>query len=142
VLGLVPLIIGPAILLPLALYAFKRREVRGAMWYGTLLLALAFWSGVYAVELVVDDPAQKLLALKIKYLGVTALPVAWLMSHSETDWGSAQEWPQPSSASGYQRVPVHVSSERRQLSLHALRSMHCTSWMVHAMSRCTPSGQT
>ena len=48
------------------------------MWYGTLLLAIAFWSGVYAVELVVDDPAQKLLALKIKYLGVTALPVAWL----------------------------------------------------------------
>jgi len=78
VLGLVPLIIGPAILLPLALYAFKRREVHGAMWYGTLLLAIAFWSGVYAVELVVDDPAQKLLALKIKYLGVTALPVAWL----------------------------------------------------------------
>ena len=77
-LGLVPLIIGPAILLPLALYAFKRREVHGAMWYGTLLLAIAFWSGVYAVELVVDDPAQKLLALKIKYLGVTALPVAWL----------------------------------------------------------------
>ena len=77
-LGLVPLIIGPAILLPLALYAFRRREVRGAMWYGTLLLAIAFWSGVYAVELVIDDPAQKLLALKIKYLGVTALPLAWL----------------------------------------------------------------
>jgi PAS domain S-box-containing protein len=48
------------------------------MWYGTLLVAIAFWSGVYAVELVIDDPAQKLLALKIKYLGVTALPLAWL----------------------------------------------------------------
>ena len=77
-LRLLPLIIGPAILLPLAVYAFRHRRVRGAAWYGTLLLAIALWSGMYAVELVVGDPAHKLLALKIKYLGVVALPVAWL----------------------------------------------------------------
>ena len=75
---LLPLIIGPAILLPLAVYAFRHRRVRGAAWYGTLLLAIALWSGIYAVELVVGDPAHKLLALKINYLGVVALPVAWL----------------------------------------------------------------
>jgi PAS domain S-box-containing protein len=77
-LRLLPLIIGPAILLPLAVYAFRHRGVRGAAWYGTLLLAIALWSAVYAWELAASDPAQKLLALKIKYLGVVVLPVAWL----------------------------------------------------------------
>jgi PAS domain S-box-containing protein len=77
-LRLLPLIIGPAILLPLSVYAFRHRHVRGAAWYCTLLLALALWSAAYALELGVGDPAQKLLALKFKYLGVVALPVAWL----------------------------------------------------------------
>ena len=77
-LRLLPLVIGPAILIPLAVYAFRHRRVRGAAWYCTLLLAIALWSATYAVELGVGDPDQKLLALKIKYLGVVALPVAWL----------------------------------------------------------------
>jgi PAS domain S-box-containing protein len=77
-LRLLPLVIGPAILLPLALYAFRHRRVRGAAWYCTLLLAIALWSAAYAWELAVADHALKLLALKIKYLGVVMLPVAWL----------------------------------------------------------------
>jgi hypothetical protein len=77
-LRLLPLIVGPAILLPLAGYAFRHRGVRGAAWYCALLLAIALSSAAYAWELAADDPAQKLLALKIKYLGVVMLPVAWL----------------------------------------------------------------
>jgi len=77
-LRLLPLVIGPAILLPLALYAFRHRRVRGAGWYCALLLAIALWSAAYAWELTVADPAQKLLALKIKYLGVVMMPVAWI----------------------------------------------------------------
>ena len=76
-LPLLPLVIGPAILLPLAVYAFRHRRVRGAAWYCTLLLAIALWSAVYAVELSVGDPAYKLLAIKTKYVGVVALPQAW-----------------------------------------------------------------
>ena len=77
-LRLLPLVVGPAILLPLAVYAFRHRRVRGAAWYCTLLLAIALWSAAYAWELAVVDPAQKLLALRIKYLGVVAMPVAWI----------------------------------------------------------------
>jgi PAS domain S-box-containing protein len=77
-LRLLPLIVGPAILLPLALYAFRHARVRGAVWYGTLLLAIALWSAAYAWELAVPDPAAKLLAIKIKYIGVCAIPMAWL----------------------------------------------------------------
>ena len=77
-LRLLPLVIGPAILLPLAVYAFRQRRVRGAAWYSALLLAIALWSAAYAWELSAPDPAQKLLALKIKYLGVLGMPVAWI----------------------------------------------------------------
>src|ERR1043166_8798430 len=77
-LRLLPLAIGPAILLPLAVYAFRHRRVRGAAWYCILLIAIAVWSAAYAWELAAPDSAQKLLALRIKYIGVTAMPVAWI----------------------------------------------------------------
>jgi len=51
VLRLVPLVVGPAILLPLAAFAYRRRQVRGAAWYAALLAAIAVWSGCYAAEL-------------------------------------------------------------------------------------------
>ena len=77
-LRLLPLAIGPAILLPLAGYAFRHRRVRGALWYSVLLLAIALWSAAYAWELAAPDFADKLLALRIKYVGVIALPIAWI----------------------------------------------------------------
>ncbi|HEV8395059.1 MAG TPA: histidine kinase N-terminal 7TM domain-containing protein [Vicinamibacterales bacterium] len=77
-LRLLPLAVCPAILLPLAVYAFRHRRVRGAIWYCLLLLAIALWSAAYAWELAAPDFAQKLLALRIKYVGVTALPVAFI----------------------------------------------------------------
>jgi PAS domain S-box-containing protein len=77
-LRLLPLAIGPAILLPLAVYAFRHRRVRGAIWYCLLLLAIALWSAAYAWELAAPDFDQKLLALRIKYIGVIALPIVWI----------------------------------------------------------------
>ena len=77
-LRLLPLAIGPAILLPLAVYAFRHRRVRGAIWYCLLLLAIALWSAAYAWELAAPDFAQKLVALRIKYIGVIALPIVWI----------------------------------------------------------------
>jgi two-component system, cell cycle sensor histidine kinase and response regulator CckA len=75
---LVPLLAGPLILIPLALYAFARRSVRGAVWYGILLLSIAIWSLAYAWELADPDLATKLVALRLKYIGILAMPVAWL----------------------------------------------------------------
>ena len=75
---LLPLVIAPAILLPLAVYAFRHRQVRGAIWYCALLLAIALWSAAYAWELAAPDFPQKLLALRIKYIGVIALPIVWI----------------------------------------------------------------
>ena len=75
---LLPLVIAPAILLPLAVYAFRHRQVRGAIWYCALLLAIALWSAAYAWELAAPDFSDKLLALRIKYIGVIALPIVWI----------------------------------------------------------------
>jgi signal transduction histidine kinase len=78
VLRLLPLVIGPAILLPLAAYAYRRRQVRGAAWYAALLSAIAVWSGCYAAELWSSNLTLKTVFLDLKYVGITALPVAWV----------------------------------------------------------------
>jgi PAS domain S-box-containing protein len=76
--GLVALFAGPAILIPLACYALAHRQVRGATWYGVLLLTLAFWSLAYAGELSAPGVEAKVLALKIKYLAVVLVPSGWI----------------------------------------------------------------
>jgi PAS domain S-box-containing protein len=77
-LRLLPLLVGPAILLPLAIYAYRRGQVRGAVWYAALLTAIATWSGFYAAELAATSLFLKILFLDLKYLGIAALPVAWI----------------------------------------------------------------
>jgi PAS domain S-box-containing protein len=76
--SLAALIVGPAILLPLALYALRHRRVRGARWYAGLLGAIGLWSALYAWELLASTPALSVVAIKLKYLGVVALPVTWI----------------------------------------------------------------
>ncbi|HEX7085193.1 MAG TPA: histidine kinase N-terminal 7TM domain-containing protein [Vicinamibacterales bacterium] len=74
----VPLVVAAAILVPTAMYALRRRDVRGAVWYAVLLFAVAFWCAAYALELMADDAGTKLLLQKIKYAGIVTIPVAWL----------------------------------------------------------------
>jgi PAS domain S-box-containing protein len=76
--GLIALLAGPAILVPLAGYAIARRRVRGAGWYAVLLLSIAFWSLAYAWELSAQLHATKFLALRIKYLAVVLMPSGWI----------------------------------------------------------------
>jgi PAS domain S-box-containing protein len=74
----IALLLGPAILVPLACFALARRQVRGASWYAILLLTIALWSLAYAWELSSDDLAAKMLALKTKYVGVVLVPPCWI----------------------------------------------------------------
>ena len=69
---------GPALLVPVAWYALSRHRIRGARWYGFLLITIAFWSLAYAWEIAGRDLETKLLALRIKYLAVAALPPIWI----------------------------------------------------------------
>ena len=54
------------------------RRVRAAGWYALLLVAIAHWSIAYAWELTAGELEFKLLVLKIKYLGVCAIPAIWI----------------------------------------------------------------
>jgi PAS domain-containing protein len=76
--GLFALVAGPVILVPLALYALARPHIRGTTWYGLLLLAIAVWSLSYAWELTAYGTGTKVLALKVKYLAIMALPAGWI----------------------------------------------------------------
>ena len=76
--GLFALVAGPVILVPLALYALARPHIRGTTWYGLLLLAIAVWSLSYAWELTAYGTGTKMLALKVKYLAIMALPAGWI----------------------------------------------------------------
>jgi len=75
---LIALLAGPAILVPLAWYALARPQVRGARWYGLVLLTIAFWSATYLWELSADNLDSKVFALKVKYLAVVLLPSGWI----------------------------------------------------------------
>ena len=74
----VALLAGPAVLIPLAAYCMIHRRVKGARWYGILLVTIAWWSLAYAWELSVVDAQTKLLALRVKYFAVVAVPPAWI----------------------------------------------------------------
>jgi len=76
--SLFPLFIGPAVLLPIAAYAVLHRRVRAAGWYALLLVAIAHWSMTYAWELTAGTLEFKVVVLKIKYLGVLAIPAIWI----------------------------------------------------------------
>jgi PAS domain S-box-containing protein len=76
--ALFPLFAGPAVLLPIAAYAVLHRRVRGALWYAALLTAVSLWSLMYAWELTAGALEFKILALKIKYVPIAALPGIWL----------------------------------------------------------------
>ena len=74
----IALFAGPAVLVPLAIYALARRQVAGARAYGLLLLTMAWWILAYAWELTVEDTQTKLLALGVKYLAIVAVPPTWI----------------------------------------------------------------
>lgn len=62
----------------LAVYAFRRAARPGALTFGLLMAAMSQWSACYALELLAPSLAGKLLAAKLQYLGIAAIPPLWL----------------------------------------------------------------
>lgn len=58
--------------------ALRARAAHGAPAFAALALALAVWSLGYAFELLAVDLPTKIFWSRIQYLGITALPAAWL----------------------------------------------------------------
>ena len=74
-----PLVVSAAIMLWLARYAGRQRQVPGARAFAACALLDALWAGANAVEIVVPDLSTKLLFANLQYVSYTFLPVLWLV---------------------------------------------------------------
>jgi len=74
----------------MALVAWRRRATPGGTSFALLMVAVAAWSFMSALEKAAPTPAGKVLCAKIEYLGVTSVPALWLMFalaySQQTDW--------------------------------------------------------
>ena len=80
------LFLSAALAAVLALFTWRRRAAPGAIQGVVVMVAAAIWSFGYAMELGSPTLAAKLLWIKIKYVGMLTLPVAWLamaLQHSD-----------------------------------------------------------
>ncbi len=76
---ILPLLIAGACSIWVAYYAWSHRTVSGAFALGMLALAAGIWTVGYALEIAGADLATKVLWSKIEYLGITTVPLLWLI---------------------------------------------------------------
>ncbi len=74
-----PSLLAVAVALVVALYVGSHRRAPGALAFATLMIAVAWWSACYLLELSGADVATKSLWAGLKYLGVVTVPVAWFI---------------------------------------------------------------
>lgn len=53
----------------LAVYAYRRREEPGALWFAGMVAALSVWSGTYVAALLVHDPTMRTVLENVKWFG-------------------------------------------------------------------------
>ena len=73
------LLVAAAASIIFALYAWKRRPVPGAVAFSVFMLAVALWILAYLLQVVSDDVAAKVVWAKLQFVGVSIVPVAWLV---------------------------------------------------------------
>ncbi len=73
-----PLFAAAALTGGLAAYVFRRAARAGALTFGLLMAAMSEWAAFYAVELLSPTLPGKVLAAKLQYLGIAAVPPLWL----------------------------------------------------------------
>jgi diguanylate cyclase (GGDEF)-like protein/PAS domain S-box-containing protein len=73
------LFVAAALLVLFALRAWRRRGTPGATALAVLMTAGAVWAVAYALSLGTAEPSMRVLWGEIKYLGIVAVPLAWLI---------------------------------------------------------------
>jgi PAS domain S-box-containing protein len=82
VIGALPIILfllGAAVLAVVNAFRATSRRIANARPFSLLMLATAWWSFGYAMELNSIDPEIMLLWAKVEYLGIVAIPPLWLL---------------------------------------------------------------
>jgi PAS domain S-box-containing protein len=75
----IPLVIAAALALVVALVVLRRYTVPGARPLLALSMAASLWSFAYALELSTVGSPVALVWARVQYLGIMALPVAWVI---------------------------------------------------------------
>jgi PAS domain S-box-containing protein len=73
-----PLLIAATIATMLGLFTWRRRSAPGTTPLSVLMLAIAWWSLVYALQLSRQDLQSKIAFCNISFLGIVTVPTAWL----------------------------------------------------------------
>jgi len=68
-----------AVIVGVGIGIWRHRSAPGATALVGLLAALFVWAAVYAVGLVTFDPGMRVLLERVMWIGVTAVPVTWLV---------------------------------------------------------------
>jgi diguanylate cyclase (GGDEF)-like protein/PAS domain S-box-containing protein len=71
--------VAAALLIYFALCAWRRRGTPGATALTILMVAGAVWAVAYALSLTTTEPLMRIFWGEIKYLGIVAVPLAWLI---------------------------------------------------------------
>src|SRR3974377_2371049 len=62
-----------------AAVAWRRRGVAGAVSMTGLMLAVAWWQFMGALEVIVSGLSAKVLCAQLQYLGIATVPVWWFL---------------------------------------------------------------
>jgi signal transduction histidine kinase len=74
-----PLLIGTGLAWGLSFAIWRRRPAQGANAFTLLMLVTGGWSFFYALEIAAPSLDAKLLLAGVQYIGITTLPVFWLI---------------------------------------------------------------
>lgn len=76
--NMLPLVIAPVISGVLAWYTWRNRRTAGATPFSLMMFILCEWGVTYILHLAATDLQAKVFWLNVTFLGVVALPVAWM----------------------------------------------------------------
>jgi len=76
---IIPLLIAGVFSIWVAYYSWSHRTVTGAYSLALLALAISDWSVAYALEIAGADLSTKVLWAKVQYIGITTIPLLWLV---------------------------------------------------------------
>lgn len=76
---ILPLLAAALVSVFAAIYIWFRRETKGAAFLALLAAGIIVWNAGYALEIAGVELETKLFWGKVQYLGITAIPAAWLL---------------------------------------------------------------
>jgi PAS domain S-box-containing protein len=82
-LYLVPLIVATGLSVAVAVFVWRRRSAPGATPLALLMVAIAFWTLAYLLEVASADLAGKAFWVRVEYPGIVSVPVFWLLFCAE-----------------------------------------------------------